>query len=791
LRKLVYLIIKELSRVASDVMMATSSLIKDMNDKVSAEIGYKSNAIRALCTITDPSMFPSIERFIKQAALDKDKNVSSAALVSALHLFKDPICQPILRKWAPELQELLIKTPCANHKQYLALALLYFSKSNDKGALTRILTNTFKSNTLRSNFAICLVIKVVKNLIDEEGGLSPSNKHLFEVLESYLRHSSDMVNLEAARAITSLKGASSKEIFPALMVLQLFLNSNASATRFAAIRTLSKIASTHSDQLSPLNMDMENLITDQNRSISTFAITTLLKTGNEASVDRLLKQISTFMFEISDEFKVIVVDAIRTLCLKFPGKQSTMLSFLSTALKGDGGYDFKLSVVEGMFDIVQAGSESREIALSHLAEFIEDCDFPRLISRILHLLGEYGPHTSTPSKYIRYIYNRTILENSSVRAAAVSALSKFSNVEDLKDSVNVLLRRCCDDADDEVRDRAVYYLSDEAYESDEMTYKFDVLEKELERYCEAKEISKPFDIEKIPLVSRREEETRVKQEIQTHNMQKAVGIVAEENLATFTDVVVTDKSYLSRFSAYGSLLRSSDFVDLTEADVAEYVVKCIKHMYPDHIVFEAVCRNTLSDILLESVHLVLEPEDKELKSQMQFVSSIPIESLPYEGASSAFLIYKKNGFPLGSFASSLKFVSKDCDQDGNPDPDGYDDVYQMEPLEITIGDYIVQTFVPNFNAAWDEIQNQVVETFLLPMNSIKEALDAISKILQMNFSETLDPSSPTHAVTFSGILLEKKFLGRVRMAFSSGVNVEIRIRCEDDNIAQLICESIG
>ncbi len=59
------------------------------------------------------------------------------------------------------------------------------------------------------------------------------------------------------------------------------------------------------------NTDLEALITDQNRSIATLAITTLLKTGNESSVERLMKQISTFMSEISDEFKIVVVDAIR------------------------------------------------------------------------------------------------------------------------------------------------------------------------------------------------------------------------------------------------------------------------------------------------------------------------------------------------------------------------------------------------------------------------------------------------------------------------------------------------
>lgn len=47
------------------------------------------------------------------------------------------------------------------------------------------------------------------------------------------------------------------------------------------------------------------------RSIATLAITTLLKTGSEGSVDRLMKQISSFMNEIADEFKIVVVKAIR------------------------------------------------------------------------------------------------------------------------------------------------------------------------------------------------------------------------------------------------------------------------------------------------------------------------------------------------------------------------------------------------------------------------------------------------------------------------------------------------
>jgi coatomer protein complex subunit gamma len=100
-------------------------------------------------------------------------------------------------------------------------------------------------------------------------------------------------------------------------------------------------------------------------------------------------------------------------------------------------------------------------ALSQLCEFIEDCEFTKLSVRILHLLGVEGPKTPQPARYIRYIYNRVVLENAIVRAAAVSSLAKFGvNVSDggVKSSIKVLLTRCLDDVDDEVRDRAAMYL---------------------------------------------------------------------------------------------------------------------------------------------------------------------------------------------------------------------------------------------------------------------------------------------------------------------------------------------
>ena len=51
LRQMVYLIIKELANTAEDVIMVTSSIMKDT--AVGSDVLYRANAIRALCRIID------------------------------------------------------------------------------------------------------------------------------------------------------------------------------------------------------------------------------------------------------------------------------------------------------------------------------------------------------------------------------------------------------------------------------------------------------------------------------------------------------------------------------------------------------------------------------------------------------------------------------------------------------------------------------------------------------------------------------------------------------------------
>ncbi|CAM9136613.1 unnamed protein product [Discosporangium mesarthrocarpum] len=453
LRRMMYLFIKEVAETCNpdDVIIVTSSLTKDMN---SSEDLYRANSIRVLSRIIDATMLGAIERYVKQAIVDRNALVSSSALVSGIKLYN--ISPEVVRRWVNEVQEAVN----SSHEmvQYHALSLLYRIKAHDKLAVSKLVTQLSRS-PMRSPLAMCLLIRYINTILHDD--ISATNaKDAYQFLESSLRHRSEMVVYEAARAICKLPSVEMNDLSPAITVLQLFLSSPKPALKFGTMRTLSEVAVKYPMSIIKCNNDMENLIADPNRSIATLAITTLLKTGSEGSVDRLMKQISSFMNEIADEFKIVVVKAIRQLCLKYPLKHRLLVGFLATFLREEGGFDFKKAITDSIVELITAIPETKEMSLFHLCDFIEDCEFTPLSTQILSLVGDLGPSTSAPARYIRFIYNRVILENAAVRAAAVPALAKFAaRLPYLRNSIKVLLKRSLVDEDDEVRDRATVALS--------------------------------------------------------------------------------------------------------------------------------------------------------------------------------------------------------------------------------------------------------------------------------------------------------------------------------------------
>lgn len=833
LRRLVYVCIKELCKQAEDVIIVTSSLTKDMTGRDDA---FRAAAIRALCTIaeSEPSIIQSIERYMKQAIVDRSPAVASAALVSSLHLLLSGN-HDIVRRWANEVQEAVNSdSPMV---QYHALGLLYHIRRNDKLAVSKLVTRftSGRNQYLKSPLAMCLLIRIVCRVVQDKS-FAEMESNMLDFLESCLRHKNEMVVYEAAYALVSLRQfgvGTNADMSSAISVLQLFCSSPKPTMRYTAVRTLSQIANSQPNAVASCSVDLEQLITDENRNIATLAITTLLKVGSEASVERLMKQITSFMSEISDEFKIVVVDAVKQLCMKYPRKHAVMMSYLAGMLRDEGGYEYKRAIVDTLVRVIEENPDAKEYGLEQLCEFIEDCEHLSLAVKILSLIGREGPKSSSAVKFIRYIYNRVILEVAQVRAAAVTALAKFgASREDVLARILVLLERCMLDEDDEVRDRATFYhkilMSGNlslinTYILQGWNLSLPALEKELQQFV-LKPQESAFDLSAVPIAviddskahTRKERPTPAAAEqaalerIEHAEAKRSARESGEGDLIEVSANALTEKMRsVPQLAELGSPFKSSlNAVQLTEAET-EYVVKCIKHVFARHVVFQFDCTNTLNDEVLENVSVNMTPADEETAEQLRLKGRIPASKLLYSEPDSCFTVFDIINLDdtgdiaaaVGSFNCVLKYKVKDCDPNtGEVDEneEGYEDEYALEGVELSLSDYMQKIAIQSFESVWQELgtEKEAESTFVLPLASIEEAVKKIMGYLGMQACERTDrveKEKSSHTLFLSGIYCGNyRVLGVAKfvMGGSNVVNMKAMFRSDNPLLSAILINEL-
>ncbi|EFN55078.1 hypothetical protein CHLNCDRAFT_31542 [Chlorella variabilis] len=805
LRRMVYLVIKEIIPSSDEVIIITSSLMKDMNSKNDL---YRANAIRVLCRIIDSQMLLQIERYLKQAVVDKSAVVASAVLAGAIHLAGAN--SEVIKRWSNEVQEAInSRHPMV---QFQAVALMHALRANDRLAVSKLVTQLTRSN-VRSPMGQCLLVRYVAQVIAEsQPGVGNEVRPFYDFLESCLRHKSEVVIFEAARAICNMRDVTTRELTPAVTVLQLFLSSSKPVLRFVAVRTLNKVAMSHPMAVTNCNIDMESLIADPNRSIATLAITTLLKTGNESSIDRLLKQIGGFMSEIADEFKVVVVEAIKALCLKFPQKYRGLMNFLSNVLREDGGFEYKKAIVDAILVLIRDIPEAKEMGLAQLCEFIEDCEFTFLSVQILHLMGEEGPRTKDPARYIRYIYNRVILENATVRAAALSSLARFgAHCPDLRDRILMLIKRALYDNDDEasagpggngVRDRATLYLyqlqeAPEGPESVDPHWRIPAkgLEAALQAYLASPDQEEPFDLSSVPEVVA-PSPAKAKAKPQGLAAAVAAGLSNVSGPETQADEYADMLKAVPQLAALGPVFKTCSPVQLTEEET-EYKVVCVRHVLEGHIVFQFNCTNTVREQVLEDVSVTMDLADAEEFSEE---AVLPLKVMPgvEEGPGQTYVVLARppGSMALGRFLNILRFRIKEIDPTtGEAEEEGYEDEYQLEDVEVAAADYIKPAFAPNFRAGWDALpeESEMVDDYGIGQrDSLQDAVEAVGRILGMQACEGTDavpPNARSHTLLLSGIVVgDVQVLVRLSFGIDAQRNVAMKlaVRSESADVSEAI-----
>eukprot|EP00758_Cryptobia_borreli_P004270 Tbor_TRINITY_DN4277_c0_g1::TRINITY_DN4277_c0_g1_i1::g.24053::m.24053/K17267/COPG; coatomer subunit gamma len=779
LRRLLFLLMKELSGIADQVFMACQSVANNMN---SSNDTHRCHAIRTLRKLTDATMMSTMDRFLKQAIVDRNNNVVSAAIVTGIHLSH---LQPELTKrWLTEVKEALSSR--GSKVQYHALALLHRLNKGERIHVLKMVQMA-QNGPIRAPLPLCLLIRMCTELIQED---FQQYLDLYKFVTSLLHHSADMVVFEAAHSICSLRNVTAKEVLPAVLAVSPYLASSKSTLRFTAVRLLSRIATTHPSAVTPINGDIETLVGDTNRNISTQAITILLKIGNEFAIDRLLRQMKgQMMAEMSEECKVAVVDSMRVISKKFPQKFPTIIEFLFTTLKDEGGGSFKHNVIESMLYISRTNPAARESVLTCLAEFIEDCEFPFLVKRVLCLIGEEGPRSENPRQFIRYVYNHVQLERPLIRAVAISTLAKFAaGVPELRKIITILLKRTLTDPDDEVRDRAVFYY---------------------QLFTHGDEVAINTLVDDVASQVNKERDAAIPKPAITRELEEVGTAVSAEAAATITTssgasaqvtgpslAVVGFREKMHRvpeLKSLGDPLCSTEPVNLTDAD-NELAVSLAKHFFSECIVFQFKVMNTMDNISIHNFNILTDMDELE-NCTPQYTTVIDTIEPHKTGYGYVVVSREVDTFPSGCVRCSCSFSTQEGDEELS-DPEEL----PMDEFAVNVSDYITPIdlsggYEKQFTAFKDE---ETVDSYSLKtMKSLTMAAHAICDFFGMHIQggrpEKITTKSQT--INMSGVMADSMntlilVSGKVFIAADQTVALELVIRGGTEDLRNFLSAAL-
>lgn len=808
LRRIIYLFIKEMQHEPS-IYIITQSLIKDMNDKVDL---FRMNALRLAPIILESQYLIQSERYIKNAIIDKNPAIAVSALLSGIHLY--PQNSEFVKKWANEIQEKLNSSSPETH--YHALILLKEIKKADKTALLKVILNMCKDGK-SNNLASIQLIRFIKEVILTSEIDQQNEKDLVEFLERQLQRSSEMVSMEAAKALCEFKTLPNRQLVPAVSTLTFFISSQTSVNRFAALRIINKLISNPARiSLIENNTDLESLIRENNTSLNAFTISILLKISKEEGVDELLSKIQDNISESSEEFKVDIVSSAKTLAKKHPKKYKSIINFYSHCLKNEGQYAFKSACVSCLEYVLQEIPESKEMGLFTLAEFIEDCQYPSLHIQIMNLLAREAGNLTHPTKFIRLINNRIVLENSDIRATAVTTLGKFClEKKQLISQVKPMLEAALEDNDHEVRARATFYLDEinriQHKEEDFLDTKLsaaevDSIEAFLQRNIEEIQRDSNPEVLDIANINQYIKENKIqvtKQEKKKGAQESAIDLDNTGSIERREQEDATFKKYQQlisqnpEFEGIGDLRILQEEKSITDPN-AEYKVKVRKIFMDEYILLEYVVQNTLDNHVLSDVHVEITFDTDDLK-MMQVISLKQIKS---GETGSVFVTVAKNPefkIVMSTVQSFLKFRVSEYTSGGNKTAE-YEDDYQLEDFSVNVNDYLKPAPIPvdkKFENVWKGMQGaEQKASYELQYQTLEAAIKGLTKHFGMYIcenSDVINMSNKTHSLMLAGT-----YLGYIPLLLNAVIGFQqgkgcvmvLRSKSPDEGLANGILDSV-
>ncbi|TBU07971.1 subunit gamma of coatomer complex [Hamiltosporidium magnivora] len=472
LRHVVYSVLPMIIKKTPDSYFGISVVSKDLG--TIKQDNLKANSLSTLFMMIPPVMLNDFEKFVLQALLSNSIQRKSTAIRILYRILTDSNIEK-------QNSHILVKKWTLNHNfftdkqitNYHSLALLYELKSSDINSLLVLL----KENKDRRGIPAFFIIRLSTHLYKK------NIKLCSEILKKYISCKEEMYALEAIRSILTFQNDDILQFLPAIVsTLRSFLRSNRKIIKFAGLRVLqdltlkgtesssenlyletenyveeshkfkkeskktSFVQNSFISAISQANKEIEDMISDSNKTTSLLAITILLKTGNEETIDRLISLIPEFIGTLPDSFKIILISALERMTLKYKEKGKEFLEFANKALTEKGTLKFKRHLIQVIERVIESYrnedvnvniyNEFTENVLNILCSYLEDSQYYELSLDILYILSKF----SIQSKNYMHVLNRLILDNSWVRGGALMAMFRMGFV-----NKNIVVTACYDE----------------------------------------------------------------------------------------------------------------------------------------------------------------------------------------------------------------------------------------------------------------------------------------------------------------------------------------------------------
>ncbi|GBE61648.1 coatomer gamma 2-subunit [Babesia ovata] len=812
LRRLVYLLIKSIRVNETEIFIVTSSLTKDIN---SPNLIYRANAIRAMCLIVKSNMASQVERYIKSSLVDRDTYVCSSAILFCIRVF--PQMQQMIRRWVGEAATCL--TNSNEMVQFHGTLMMFLARLNDRQSLRKLVA-TLRQGKMGVHTE-CFIIRFVA------ANFGIMEAECIDLIKSGIKSNKEAVSLEALKAVISLalshyKTIGSMQGFAfdmrdVITKLQAMLASKDRTLVFAAMRQIYQLAQTLPLLVSVLNGKVEDMLKRKNKDIASLALLTLLQTGGADTIERLLAQATS----LSGDFKLAVAKALKRLCVSFPDKHPTVLKFFATNFRDAVECTFKREMVDATMYIVEHIPAAQQLGLKNLCEFIEDCEFPDLNAKVLKFLGDNVPKAETPEEYVRYIYNRLLLENATVRAAGIEALDNIvRECPALKQSVSILLLPCLRDPEDDLRERvnltytlmlvddrvtlnnrALAASTDGEADFDEFEAKIknsdaakqlcDVIHSVTEHgslsglcaklhdciqnkrgYDEVYEDMADADMD-TDAGDAAPDAQEAKQRMAPTNSMEEIGVFEQDRVDEIETVLLPPE--IVQLLPQGVPMAISATLPLTDEE-EDYSVEAKIHSTEGCLVLEFIIGNTLSDQILDDVVVSVDYSQCLNANIWQLQTFMPIPRLTVSEKKSAYLVMRNvmqsglDGLPqfgllLGTVKVDLTFEAR-C---GSEDSRSYRESYSANDMHLGIGLYCVSWPMDEaeFDRSWAACAElESCATFGLQFKDIKEAVQGLRRFFgNCSVTQCPGPVERIAVLNVAGKLFSKQdFMAKATVA---------------------------